>query len=103
VIYPIGFIVIFTSINGVLFDSYKLAQSLPCMGRSMKTNIQLLTVEEVAKYLNVNRFTVYRLVTQKQIPAFKVGGQWRFKKETIEAWLMQSAKNSPDEFSESQE
>jgi excisionase family DNA binding protein len=69
----------------------------------MKTNSQLLTVEELARYLSVNRFTVYRLVAQKEIPAFKVGGQWRFKKETIEDWLMQSAKNSPDQFSESQE
>jgi excisionase family DNA binding protein len=69
----------------------------------MKTNTQLLTVEELAKYFKVNKFTVYRLLAQKRIPAFKVGGQWRFKKETIEAWLMQGAKNSPDAFSESQE
>ena len=48
----------------------------------------LLTLEQVARYLNVNRFTVYRLVTQKQIPGFKVGNQWRFKQEMIDAWLM---------------
>ena len=52
---------------------------------------QLLTLEEVAKYLNVDRFTVYRLLAQKQLPAFKVGNQWRFKRELIEAWLMQNA------------
>jgi excisionase family DNA binding protein len=48
----------------------------------------LLTLEEVAVYLNVNKFTVYRLLTQKKIPAFKVGNQWRFKQEIIDAWLM---------------
>jgi excisionase family DNA binding protein len=46
---------------------------------------ELLTIQEVARYLNVNRFTVYRLISQKKIPAFKVGGQWRFKQEMIEA------------------
>jgi excisionase family DNA binding protein len=48
----------------------------------------LLTPEQVADYLNVNKFTVYRLVTNKKIPAFKVGNQWRFKQQTIDAWLM---------------
>jgi excisionase family DNA binding protein len=53
-----------------------------------------LTVEQLAKYLNINKFTVYRLLAQKQLPGFKVGNQWRFKKETIEAWLMKNLKKS---------
>jgi excisionase family DNA binding protein len=48
----------------------------------------LLTLEQVARYLNINKFTVYRLITQKKIPALKVGNQWRFKQEMIDAWLM---------------
>ena len=48
----------------------------------------LQTPEQVARYLHVNKFTVYRLVTEKKIPAFKVGNQWRFKREMIDAWLM---------------
>jgi excisionase family DNA binding protein len=48
----------------------------------------LLTPEQVARYLNVNKFTVYRLITQKEIPALKVGNQWRFKQEMIDTWLM---------------
>jgi excisionase family DNA binding protein len=59
---------------------------------------QLLTPEQVAKYLNVDRFTVYRLVAQKQLPAFKVGGQWRFKRKMLEAWLRKNA-SSPQKFS----
>ncbi len=51
----------------------------------------LLTLEQVAQYLNVGRFTIYRFLAQKQLPAFKVGNQWRFKRKMIEAWL---AKNS---------
>lgn len=52
---------------------------------------QLLTLEQVAEYLNVDRFTVYRLLNDKELPAFKVGNQWRFKRKLIENWL---AKNS---------
>ena len=52
---------------------------------------QLLTLEQVAEYLNVDKFTVYRLLADKDLPAFKVGNQWRFKRRMIENWL---AKNS---------
>jgi excisionase family DNA binding protein len=51
----------------------------------------LLSTEEVARYLKVDKFTIYRLVTQKKIPAFKVGNQWRFKKKMIDAWLMKNS------------
>jgi excisionase family DNA binding protein len=51
----------------------------------------LLTLEQVANYLNVHKFTVYRLLGQR-LPAFKVGNQWRFKQEMIEAWLMKNEK-----------
>ncbi len=54
---------------------------------------RLLTLEQVAEYLNVNKFTVYRLVAQKELPAFKVGNQWRFKRQLVEAWLAKNAKN----------
>ena len=48
----------------------------------------LLTTVQVAEYLKVDKFTIYRLVAQKKIPAFRVGSQWRFKKSVIEDWLM---------------
>jgi excisionase family DNA binding protein len=51
----------------------------------------LLTTAQVAEYLKVDKFTVYRLVTQKDIPAFKVGNQWRFNKDMIDAWLLRNS------------
>jgi excisionase family DNA binding protein len=57
---------------------------------------RLLTLGQVADYLNVNKFTVYRLMAQKKLPAFKVGNQWRFKRELVDAWLAKNAKNSAD-------
>ena len=50
----------------------------------------LLTTVQVARYLKVDKFTVYRLVSQKKIPAFRVGNQWRFKRSMIDAWLMKN-------------
>jgi excisionase family DNA binding protein len=50
---------------------------------------KLLTTDQVARYLKVDKFTVYRLVARKKLPAFKVGNQWRFKKKMIDAWLLE--------------
>jgi excisionase family DNA binding protein len=51
----------------------------------------LLTTEQVAQYLKVDKFTIYRLVTQKKIPAFKVGNQWRYKKRLVDDWLRKNS------------
>ena len=51
----------------------------------------LLTTDQVARYLRVDKFTVYRLVSKKKLPAFRVGNQWRFKMSVLEAWLMKNA------------
>ncbi len=56
----------------------------------------LLTTAQVAEYLKVDKFTVYRLVTQKNIPAFKVGNQWRFSKDMIDAWLFRNSNFDED-------
>ena len=52
---------------------------------------QLLTLEQVAEYLNVDKFTVYRLLADKELRAFKVGNQWRFKRKMIENWLLKNS------------
>jgi len=52
---------------------------------------QLLSIKKVAEYLNIDRFTVYRLLAQKKLPAFKVGNQWRFQKKMIDSWLMRNS------------
>jgi excisionase family DNA binding protein len=46
-----------------------------------------LTTEEAVDYLQVNVRTIYRMVKRSEIPAFRVGRQWRFRKRDIEAWL----------------
>jgi excisionase family DNA binding protein len=46
-----------------------------------------MTTDEVARYLRVDKYTIYRLVSQKKLPAFKVGNQWRFKRSILERWI----------------
>lgn len=48
---------------------------------------RLLTIDEVADYMQVSRFTVYRLAKDRAIPATKIGRQWRFQKEEIDQWI----------------
>lgn len=47
----------------------------------------ILTIEEVAKYLRVSERTVYDWAQKGEIPAGKIGTVWRFKKSEIENWV----------------
>lgn len=47
----------------------------------------IFTLDDVAAYLKVGKRTVYRLAAAKKIPAFKVGGTWRFRKADIDSWI----------------
>ncbi len=49
--------------------------------------VSLLSIKQVAKYLGVSEKTVYRLVKKGEIPAIKVGNQWRFNQQEIDGWL----------------
>lgn len=48
---------------------------------------RLLTIENLADYLQVNKKTIYRWIENGAIPCYKMHHQWRFKKENIENWL----------------
>ncbi len=52
----------------------------------MANESELLDAREAAVYLKLNEQTVRRLAREKQIPAFKVGGSWRFKRSSLEEW-----------------
>ncbi len=46
-----------------------------------------LTPIEAGLYLNLDVRTIYRLAQDGRIPAFKVGGHWRFEKTALDEWL----------------
>lgn len=55
------------------------------------TEGEILTIKQVADYLKVTERTIYRLAAAKQIPAFKVGGSWRFSWAEIDSWIKQQS------------
>jgi excisionase family DNA binding protein len=48
---------------------------------------EILTLPEVAQLLKVAEKTVYSMAQKGQLPAFKVGGQWRFKRADLDQWI----------------
>jgi excisionase family DNA binding protein len=62
-------------------------EDIMLMTKPDKQKSKLLTVKEVAAYLVVTERTVYRLIKDPNFPAFKVGGQWRFKIDLIDDWM----------------
>jgi excisionase family DNA binding protein len=51
------------------------------------TEDRLMTIKQMATYLNLNERTVLKLVTDGALPGVKVGNQWRFRKAMIDTWL----------------
>lgn len=47
----------------------------------------IMTLKEVAKYLGLHVMTVYKLTREGRVPAAKIGGQWRFKRNVLDQWL----------------
>lgn len=48
---------------------------------------EVLTIHELAALLRVGSKTAYTLAQSGEVPGFKVGGQWRFRRRDIEAWI----------------
>jgi len=49
--------------------------------------MELLTPNELSRILKLHPFTVTRLAREGKLPAFKVGGVWRFQKDQFEKWV----------------
>ncbi|MBU0469167.1 MAG: helix-turn-helix domain-containing protein [Candidatus Omnitrophica bacterium] len=48
---------------------------------------KLLNVEDLAKYLKLQKQTIYNWLNQGKISGMKIGGVWRFDKKEIDKWL----------------
>ncbi len=54
----------------------------------------LLTTKQLQDLLQVDRITIYRMLSDGRLHGFKVGGQWRFSRQEIEAWLQEQSRLS---------
>ncbi len=73
----------------LVFSTTNLAKTMP----SSAADNAIMTIGEVADYLKVTERTIYRLAGAKQIPAFKVGGSWRFSKPDIDRWIREQSED----------
>lgn len=48
---------------------------------------KLLTTDQVAEFLQISKFTVYRMAVDKTIPAFKIGKVWRIRESDLDKWI----------------
>jgi excisionase family DNA binding protein len=51
----------------------------------------IMTIDEVAEYLDLHPLTVRRLARDGEIPAFKVGRQWRVQRKLLDQWLAEES------------
>ena len=56
------------------------------------TRDKYITVDELSEYLRVHKTTIYRMLTQRKLPAFRIGSDWRFSLETIKQWQLDQIK-----------
>jgi len=46
-----------------------------------------LSVDEIAAYLGIKRDTIYKWISEKQMPAHRMGRLWKFRKEEVDEWV----------------
>jgi excisionase family DNA binding protein len=54
---------------------------------------EILTLDEVAAYLKAGKRTVYRFAASGKLPAFKLGGTWRFRRSDLDSWIAANLNN----------
>lgn len=60
------------------------------------TSGEIVTIKEVAAYLKIGKWTIYRLAQKGEIPAFKLGGSWRFSRSKLESWIAKVIKKKAE-------
>ncbi|WP_198332429.1 methylation-associated defense system helix-turn-helix domain-containing protein MAD1 [Psychrobacter aquimaris] len=55
---------------------------------------EVLTIKEVAEYLKVNERTIYRLAASNELPGFRVGNAWRFKRSDLDTWMLKQTEQA---------
>lgn len=51
--------------------------------------VEIISVTQACRFLGVHRNTLYKLISEGEIPAFRLttGGRWKFRKSELEEWL----------------
>lgn len=53
----------------------------------IQQDVALVTIKEISRLLNIAEKTIYTMAAEERIPAYKVGGSWRFSISEVQGWL----------------
>ena len=76
----------------MLCSNTEMEKDKPNTNQHNPLRTQIMTPKEAAKYLGLHLITIYRLIKKGELPCFKIGGQWRFKKDLLDSWIAQKIK-----------
>ena len=57
-------------------------------------NDRWLSVSEICTYLGFKRDTIYKWISKKELPAHRVGKQWKFKISEVDEWVQLNSNNN---------
>jgi len=60
-----------------------------------------LSVDEIGDYLGIKRDTVYKWISEKGMPAHRMGRLWKFKKDEVDTWVREGGAGSSEELNKS--
>ena len=55
-----------------------------------------MTLREASQYLGISPDTLYKYLSERRIPAFKLGNRWRFKKDILDRWMEKNSERPQD-------
>lgn len=61
----------------------------------IQSDHDILTLKDLCDLLHVHPSTVYRLIKKGKIPSFRIGSDWRFRRDQIERWMAEATTGSP--------
>ena len=59
-----------------------------------------LSVDEIADHLGIKRDTVYKWISERQMPGHKIGRLWKFDKKDVDAWVKSGGANERAEITQ---
>ncbi len=62
----------------------------------MADSREVMNIREASYYLGISPDTLYNYVSLRQIPAFKLGNRWKFKKTVLDRWMEKQSTQRED-------
>lgn len=61
------------------------------MNPMLESGNEILTIKEVCDLLQIHPTTVYKLIRKGKIPSFRIGSDWRFRRDRIMRWMAEES------------